>query len=88
MQRYRQNPLVTETSVDDDLFLVEPEGKEIYHLDATASGLWRALAEPSSLDELTDVFNQAFTDSDPEQIERDVAQALDTFLKQGLATPC
>ena len=88
MQRYQQNPMVAETAVDDDLFLVEPMSEEIYYLDTVARGLWRLLTEPSTLDELTAVFREAFPDSDPKQIEQDVAQALDTLLDRGLVRSC
>ena len=43
--RYCRNPVVSTTAVEDDLFLVEPEGQDVYYLDAITSGIWRLLEE-------------------------------------------
>ena len=45
---YRRAESVSETPVDDDLFLVSPATHEIVHLDRLAAALWRLLAQPQS----------------------------------------
>ena len=36
---YVRNPAVTETTLDDDVFLVEPGTGEVFYLNAVTSGL-------------------------------------------------
>jgi len=37
--RLVRNPAVTETPVDDEIFLVDPETEEVYWLDRLSAGL-------------------------------------------------
>jgi len=67
---------VSETEIDDGLFLVEPASQEIYFLDAISRGLWRLMAEASSLQDLQHVVREAFPDQAPAEIDRDVAAAI------------
>ncbi len=77
MQRYRRNPAVSETEIDEEIFLVEPKSEEIYYLDPVTSGLWRLLAEPKTLAEAQAVLRDAFPDQDRATVERDVAAAFE-----------
>ena len=77
MQRYQCNPAVSETEIDEEVFLVEPESEEIYYLDSVTSGLWRLLAEPKTLAEAQVVLRDAFPDQDAAAVERDVAAAFE-----------
>ena len=77
IERYRRNPAVSETEVDDEIFLVEPESEEIYYLEPVASGLWRLLAEASTLAEAQAILRDAFPDQDAATVERDVAAAFE-----------
>ena len=77
MQRYQCNPAVSETEIDDEIFLVEPESEEIYYLEPVTSGLWRLLAEPKTLAEAQAVLRDAFPDQDAATVERDVAAAFE-----------
>ena len=77
IERYRRNPAVSETEVDDEIFLVEPESEEIFYLDSVTSGLWRLLAEPKTLAEAQAVLRAAFPDQDAAAVERDVAAAFE-----------
>jgi len=83
-ERYRRNPAVSETEVDDEIFLVEPESEEIYYLDSVTSGLWRLLAEPKTLAEAQAVLRDAFPDQDAAAVERDIAAALEDMSARGL----
>lgn len=84
MQRYQRNPAVAETEIDGEIFLVEPEGEEIYYLEPVASGLWRLLAEPTTLAEAQAVLRDAFPDQDAAEVERDVAAAVEDMLARKL----
>ncbi len=84
IERYRCNPAVSETEVDDEIFLVEPESEEIFYLDSVASGLWRLLAEPKTLAEAQAILRDAFPDQDRAKVERDVTAAFDDMLARRL----
>lgn len=85
MTRYQRNSAVTETEIEGETFLVEPEGEEIFYLDKVSSGLWKLLAEPRNIYELQAVFGAAFPDIDPDQIAADVAAALADLVARDLA---
>lgn len=85
-RQYRRNPAVSETRVDDDLFLVEPESQEVFYLDPVASGLWRALAEPRTEEDIVALFAAAFPDTARADIARDIAMALAEMERRGLVT--
>jgi hypothetical protein len=46
---YVRNPAVTEMTLDDDVFLVEPGTGEVFYLNAITRGLWALFAEPNSI---------------------------------------
>jgi hypothetical protein len=77
IERYRRNPAVSETEIDEEIFLVEPESEEIYYLEPVASGLWRLLAEPKTLAEAQAILRDAFPDQDRAKVERDVTAAFE-----------
>lgn len=82
--RYLRNPAVTETAVDEDIFLVEPGSQEVFYLDAVTAALWRCLAEPQTEDEIAAVFRAAFPDTDAAMIARDLKTALAEMRTRGL----
>jgi len=79
--RYKRNHAVSETELNGEIFLVEPETEELFYLDAMSAGLWRLIAAPQSLGETVEVYHAAFPDADRQAAEIDVV-----FIK-GLATP-
>lgn len=81
---YLRNPAVSTTAVESDLFLVEPDGQDVYYLDAVTSGIWRLLETPHDRDAILDVYSQAFPDVKPEKIARDIDTALDDMICRGL----
>jgi hypothetical protein len=87
--RYEQNPGVSETELDGEIFLVEPISEEVFYLDEIAAGLWRLIAEPRSLEETLAVYLTAFPDADADAVEKDLEEALKILLERGLvhATP-
>ena len=83
--RYGRNPGVTETAVDSEVFLVDPETQEVFYLDVAGTALWRLIEEPQSFDDVLAVYGAAFPDVDPAKIEADLKAALEKLLEQGLA---
>lgn len=82
--RFRRNPVIGSTVVDDETFLIEPESQEVFYLDAVSSALWRLLAEPRSADEMADLFAAAFPDRAEDAIARDIAAVTADLLARGL----
>lgn len=82
--RYKRKPAVSETEVDGEMFLVEPETEEVFYLDTMGAGLWRLMASPQSLEETIAVYLAAFPDTDPLTVENDLRAALQTLLERGL----
>ncbi|NKB20481.1 MAG: PqqD family peptide modification chaperone [Alphaproteobacteria bacterium] len=81
---FRRNPDVTETDIDEEIFLVEPESEEVFYMDTVSAGLWRLLAEPSCFDEISTVYMAAFPDADNVQVTKDLRVALNELLGRGL----
>jgi hypothetical protein len=83
-ERWQRNPAISETTVEDETFLVEPESQEVFYLDRVSSGLWRALAEPQDEAGLVALFVAAFPDTPRPTIARDLAAALAEMKRRGL----
>ena len=82
--RYQQRAGVSVTEVDGDLFLVEPDSEEVFYLNAVAGGLWRALDEAITLEELETLMRSAFPERDAHALSRDVAATIDELLRRRL----
>ena len=80
MIRYRRRAEMSETAVDDELFLAHPETQEIVHLDPLAAALWRLLAEPHTTAEIEAAFAAAFPTVPPDRLGADLQEALATLL--------
>jgi hypothetical protein len=72
MSRLRRRPDIAVTALDDSTFLVDPRTQAIFHLDTLGGGVWSALAEPASRDELVALLADAFPDTPRETIARDL----------------
>ena len=83
---YRRNPKVTETAIDGDAFLVNPDSQGIYHLNAVGAALWRLLAEPTSVEHAASLLHEAFPEVSRKVIERDIAALMGTLSARGLVT--
>ncbi len=70
--------------IDGDMFLVDPDGKAIYHLNGLGTGLWRLLDGSHGLDDVISVLQDAFPTADPALIESDVAQLIADLTDRGL----
>ena len=82
--RYKRRAGVTETAIEDELFLADTSSGELFHLDRTATGLWTLLAEPSAFETVLATFREAFPDIPSERVERDLRQAIAMLMARGL----
>jgi len=74
--KYIRNPGVTETTLDDDVFLVEPGSGEVFYLNPVTSGLWTLFAQSATIDEALAIYREAFPENAKDEIERDVSAAI------------
>ncbi|MDA0786706.1 MAG: PqqD family protein [Proteobacteria bacterium] len=81
---YVRNPAVTETTLDDDVFLVEPETGEVFYLNAITSGLWTLFSAPTSLSDAVAAYREAFPDEPAEKVAADVRGAAEDMLARAL----
>lgn len=70
--------------MDGDLFLVDPGGVAIYHLNALGTGLWRLLDGFHGLDDVVSILGDAFPTVDGSLIEADVAHLIADLADRGL----
>lgn len=87
MTRYSRIEVVTQSEVEDEIFLVTPDGQEIFHLDAMASAIWRILEQPMERAELLALFRSAFPGVEEDRLVADLDAALDHLLGGGLLLP-
>jgi len=81
---YVRNPAVTETTLDDDVFLVEPGTGEVFYLNAVTSGLWTLFGAPTSIPDATTAYREAFPDEPAEKIVADIRSAAEDMLARDL----
>lgn len=79
-----QNKLTQKMRIEDESFLVSPDGKAIYHLNLIGSGIWELLAEPISKAEIISTLEAAFPEIDVTTIEKDVTKILKRFQEKEL----
>ncbi len=81
---YAQNPNIAERSIDDTVFLVDPDTDIVFYLDSLGTGIWHLLKEPVSMAEATRIVQQAFPEMPPEEIARDVATLISDMSRRNL----
>ena len=81
---YTRNPRITERKVEDEIFLVNPESDELYHLNATGAVLWRLFAEPTSAEDALTILCEAFPDVSRDRIEADVSELIGDLVEHDL----
>ncbi len=82
--RYGRRSGLSQTEIDDELFLVDPTGGELFYLDRGARGLWTMLAEPRAFEAILATFCEAFPDVPATEIERDLRRTLAVLMGRGL----
>jgi hypothetical protein len=81
---YVRNPAVSETTLDDDVFLVEPGTGEVFYLNAVTSGLWTLFERPTSIPDATTAYREAFPDEPADKLVADIRGAADDMLMRDL----
>jgi hypothetical protein len=81
---FRRRDGLREHLVDSDLFLVNPGGQTIYHLNVLGAGLWQLLNGSYGLDDAVSILGQAFPEIDPATIEYDVKTLVQDLTDRGL----
>ena len=79
---YARRAELPATEVEEEVFLVIPDGQEIVHLDRLAAALWRLLAVPMTLNAIVDTFAAAFPEPPVAQLRADVLTALGEMEEQ------
>lgn len=82
--RYRRIDWVSETVIDDDLFLVVPANEGLYHLNAIGAALWRYLAAPRQRDDILETLTAAFDAEPPDALRQDIDRFLGDLTAHGL----
>jgi hypothetical protein len=88
MSQYRRSPGISETPVEDELFLIAGDSGDIFHLDRLAMSIWRALETPASTEDLLVLFGEAFPETPADTIEQDLTGALAILLDGELIEVC
>jgi len=83
-RRFRHVDGLDERVVDGDMFLVDPGGEAIYHLNGLGAGLWRLLGGSYGLDDAVSVLRDAYPTVDRKLIEGDVARLIADLSDRGL----
>lgn len=81
---YVRNPAVTETTLDDDVFLVDPGSGEVFYLNAVTSGLWTLFREPTPAADAEAAYQSAFPDERADRVSADVKAAIADMLEREL----
>lgn len=71
--------------VGDEVFLVHPDGEQIYNLNPMAAALWRLLEHPITGREMAEVVTAAFPIMAPAKVESDIRTVLGELLAGGFA---
>jgi hypothetical protein len=82
--RFRHVDGLDTRMVDGDMFLVDPDGEAIYHLNGLGTGLWRLLDGSYGLDDAVSVLRDAFPTVDGKLIEGDIARLITDLTDRGL----
>ena len=81
---YVRNPKIAERSIDDTVFLIDPETDIVFYLNPLSTGLWQLLREPISVFNAITIVQQAFPDIPSKKIARDVSKLINEMSKRNL----
>jgi hypothetical protein len=85
---YLRNPIIVERSIDDTVFLVNPETDAIFYLNQVGTAIWQLLTEPINLSEAVATVQQAFPDVQPKHVAEDVSKLIDEMSDRNLVMCC
>lgn len=72
--------------VGDEIYLVHPDGEQIYNLNPMAAALWRLTDEPMTMADMAEIVQAAFPILSQNKVEADVTAVITGLLNQGFAT--
>jgi hypothetical protein len=81
---YLRNPIIVERSIDDTVFLVNPETDNIFYLNQVGTAIWQLLTEPINVLEAVAIVQQAFPDVQPNNIAEDVSKLINEMSARNL----
>ena len=81
---YVRNPKIVERSIDDTVFLINPDTDIVFYLNSLGTGIWQLLREPISVFDAYNIVQQAFPDRPPKKIARDVSRLIHDMSKRNL----
>lgn len=81
---YLRNPIIVERSIDDAVFLVNPETDAIFYLNQVGTAIWQLLTEPINVLEAVAIVQQAFPDVKPKNIAEDVSKLINEMSDRSL----
>ncbi len=79
-----RRPGIGDTTVDDDHFLTDADGRAIHHLNPVAASVWRLLDAPMTVRALGELLQMAFPDVPGSKINDDLRDLIARFEKKGL----
>ena len=82
-----RHPQAQFREVGDEVFLVHPDGEQIYNLNPMAAALWRLMEHPITGREMADVVQAAFPIMAPGKVDADIRAILSGLLNGGFAVP-
>ena len=85
--RVQRHPKAQFREVGDEIFVVHPDGEQIYNLNPTAAALWRLLEHPITGRTMADIMLAAFPIMAPAKVEGDVKAILKSLLQGGFVRP-
>jgi len=85
---YLRNPIIVERSIDDTVFLVNPETDAIFYLNQVGAAIWQLLTEPINVLEAVSIVQQAFPDVQPKHIAEDVSKLINEMSDRNLVRCC
>ena len=81
---YLRNPIIVERSIDDAVFLVNPETDAIFYLNQLGMAIWQLLKEPINIMEAVAVVQQAFPHVQAQKIAKDVSNLINEMSDRSL----
>lgn len=79
---YVRNSNIAQRRVDDSVFLIDPDTDRVFYLDGLSSGIWHLLGKPISLNDVVNIVQQAFPDTNSEKIARDVSKLMNKLRRR------
>ena len=81
---YVRNPKIAQRRIDDSTFLIDPDTDKVFYLDALSSGIWHLLNKPISMDDASHIVQQAFPDTCPKKIAKDLTKLMNEMHRRHL----